>query len=143
MLKQTLFAATVVAGVAFAAAPAYADDWGCEVLMCSISNNPTWPGVPSCIPPMTRLINAMNAASLFNPFRWPICEGANASVPQRSNYPDCPQGTESIALSDLSPGCIDRANQNIVALEPRAAPWYFDMKSDAGTTTRHWFSLTR
>lgn len=96
MLKQTLFVATVVAGVALAAAPAYADDWGCEVLMCSMSNNPTWPGVPSCIPPMTRLVNAMNAASLFNPFRWPIWEGQTLAF---HNVPTIPTALKARNLS--------------------------------------------
>lgn len=143
MLKLTLIAATVATGLASAPSAAYADDWGCEVLMCSMSNNPTWPGVPSCIAPMTRLINARNSAWLFNPFRWPTCEGANATVPQRSNYPECPEGSDSIALSDLSPGCINRTNQETVVLEQRERPWFFDIALDDGTTTRHWFSLAR
>lgn len=139
MLKRAFFAAAIVAGSALAATPAHADDWGCEVLLCSMSANPAWQGVPSCIAPMTRLLNAMNGWF----FSWPICVGANATRPVRSSYPPCPPGQESIALSDLSPGCYDTGSQTASKLAQRAQPWNFDTRNADGTTTRHWFSLSR
>lgn len=30
--------------------PAQASDWGCEVLLCASSSNPSWRGVPACHP---------------------------------------------------------------------------------------------
>ncbi len=73
------------------AAPAKADDasWGCQVLLCAASQNPSWHGVPYCVPPMTRLIAAMKEPG----FSWPICDEAKAGKPGRENYEDCPAGT--------------------------------------------------
>ena len=48
-------------------APAAASEWGCEVLLCASSSNPSWRGVPACHPPMTRLISAMKKPG----FHWP------------------------------------------------------------------------
>ena len=33
---------------------AQASEWGCEVLLCASSSNPSWRGVPACHPPMNR-----------------------------------------------------------------------------------------
>lgn len=70
---------------------AKADDasWGCQVLLCAASQNPSWHGVPYCVPPMTKLIAAMKQPG----FSWPICHEANAGKPGRESYEDCPAGT--------------------------------------------------
>lgn len=44
-----------------------ASEWGCEVLLCASSSNPSWRGVPACRPPMYRLISAMKGWG----FSWP------------------------------------------------------------------------
>lgn len=73
------------------AIPALTDDasWGCQVLLCAASQNPSWHGVPYCVPPMTRLIAAMKEPG----FSWPICHEANAGKPGHETYEDCPAGT--------------------------------------------------
>ena len=139
MLKKVLIAATVITGAALATTPGQASEWGCEVLLCSMSTNPTWQGVPSCIPPMTKLMNAMHGWF----FSWPTCSEAKATRPRRSNYEPCPAGQASIALSDLSPGCYDASSQKASFAIPRERPWYFDMTDEDGTKTRYWFSLSR
>ena len=53
-------------------APAAASEWGCEVLLCASSSNPSWRGVPACHPPMNRLISAMKKPG----FDWPTCPEA-------------------------------------------------------------------
>ncbi|NEJ83261.1 hypothetical protein GR268_43065, partial [Rhizobium leguminosarum] len=63
--------------------------WGCQVLLCAASQNPSWHGVPYCVPPMTKLIAAMKEPG----FSWPICHEANAGKPGRESYEDCPAGT--------------------------------------------------
>ena len=49
-----------------------ASEWGCEVLLCASSSNPSWRGVPACHPPMNRLISAMKKPG----FDWPTCHEA-------------------------------------------------------------------
>jgi hypothetical protein len=48
---------------------AEASEWGCKVLLCASSSNPSWRGVPACHPPMYRLISAMRRPG----FSWPTC----------------------------------------------------------------------
>lgn len=68
-MRPFLIVATMMVASAFAppVAPASAEDasWGCQVLLCAASQNPSWHGVPYCVPPMTRLIAAMKRAGLF------------------------------------------------------------------------------
>ncbi len=92
-MRPTLIMAAIMVGSAFApsALPANAEDasWGCQVLLCAASQNPSWHGVPYCVPPMTELIAAMKEPG----FSWPICHEANAGKPGHETYDDCPTGT--------------------------------------------------
>lgn len=63
--------------------------WGCQVLLCSASQKPSWSGVPYCVAPMTRLITAMKKPG----FSWPICHEANAGGPGYERFEECPAGT--------------------------------------------------
>jgi hypothetical protein len=67
---------------------AQASDWGCEVLLCAASDNPSWHGVESCHPPMERLITAMKRPG----FSWPTCPEGEAGKPGYDRYADCPTG---------------------------------------------------
>lgn len=50
---------------------AYADDWGCQVMLCM--SNPAGPmAVAECVPPMQRLYDAMSRKG----FKWPTCDQA-------------------------------------------------------------------
>src|SRR6478735_5267175 len=69
-------------------APATASDWGCEVLLCAASSNPSWRGVASCHPPMKRLISAMKKPG----FDWPTCPAAGTGSPGFERYAACPKG---------------------------------------------------
>lgn len=147
-----------------ALAPAYAADgqWGCEVLLCAASSNPSWRGVPYCVPPMVRLIAAMKLPG----FSWPICEGAGAGAPGYEKYEDCPSGY-SVGFSrsdsdnhtnsepDLCEKAVDRCNQHYAARSDsgscietirirrplRDRPYYFDLTQHDGSTQRVWFEL--
>jgi hypothetical protein len=92
-MRPTLILAAIMIGSAFAAPvmPAKAEDasWGCHVLLCAASQNPSWRGVPYCVPPMSRLIAAMKEPG----FSWPICHEANTGKPGHEIYDDCPVGT--------------------------------------------------
>ncbi|NTA14034.1 hypothetical protein G6M05_26950 [Agrobacterium tumefaciens] len=76
---------------ALSAVPAKAEDaeWGCQVLLCAASKNPSWHGVSYCVPPMRKLITAMSRPG----FSWPICHEAKAGKPGRETYENCPAGT--------------------------------------------------
>ena len=69
--KSCVLGLAVSAGVA---APAHAQDWGCQVLLC-LAN----PGGPTqyaeCVGPITQLWNALRRGSAF-----PTCSGASAST---------------------------------------------------------------
>lgn len=143
-----------------------ASQWGCEVLLCAASSNPSWRSVPACHPPMNRLISEMKKRG----FSWPTCPEGGTGAPGYERYADCPEGykvassrerdgdTRSGDLcvqtvnfcqnnrhgpynSDRPRGCI----QTISISRPlRSQPYYFDVKNDTSDQTqRHWFSLNR
>jgi hypothetical protein len=65
-----------------------ASEWGCEILLCAISDNPSWQGVATCQAPMQRLIAAMKQPG----FSWPTCPEGGAGIPGYEKYADCPVG---------------------------------------------------
>lgn len=65
-----------------------ASEWGCEVLLCAASDNPSWHGVEACHPPMERLISAMELPR----FSWPTCPEGGAGKPGYERYASCPAG---------------------------------------------------
>lgn len=135
-----------------------ASEWGCEVLLCASSSNPSWRGVPACQPPMNRLISAMRGWN----FSWPTCPEAGTGKPGYERYADCPSGW-NVDYSDRDRGgtqadiCVQVRNtcprgfggaedcrQTATMPRPtREDPYYFDIRSDDGNVTRHWFNLTR
>jgi len=77
------------AGAAFSESRlATASEWGCEILLCASSSNPSWRGVPACHPPMNRLISAMKRPS----FSWPTCPEAGTGRPGYEQFEECPVG---------------------------------------------------
>jgi len=137
---------------------AEASEWGCEVLLCASSSNPSWRGVPACHPPMHRLISAMRGWG----FSWPTCPEAGTGKPGYEVYDDCPAGW-SIGYSDQDHGggqpdlCVqvrntcpsgsggrDDCQQTVTMPRPlREEPYYFDIRHDDGNVTRHWFNPRR
>ena len=89
-MKAIMFLAAGLIGT-FSTALAKAEDaeWGCQVLLCAASKNPSWHGVPYCVPPMRKLITAMSKPG----FSWPICHEAKSGKPGHETYEDCPAGT--------------------------------------------------
>lgn len=85
-----LTAGVIIAANGLSVAPVRSEaSWGCQILLCAASRNPSWHGVPYCVPPMSRLIAAMARPG----FSWPVCHEANAGKPGREIYHDCPAGT--------------------------------------------------
>lgn len=144
------------AGCLFLAERAQAGEWGCEVLLCASSSNPSWRGVPACHAPMYRLISAMRGWS----FSWPTCPEAGTGKPGYEAYDECPAGW-SVSHGSQGHGggpadlCVQARNtcpagfgerddcqQTITMPRPRREdPYYFNIRHDDGEITRHWFSL--
>ncbi len=85
---RLILALAFTCGVALTPAIGNTSEWGCEVLLCVLSSNPSWKGVPSCRPPMNRLLSAMRRPG----FSWPICAEAGTGRPGYEEYADCPTG---------------------------------------------------
>lgn len=167
-MKKLLYAAAGLAALALFPNTAKAQDasWGCQILLCAASQDPSWHGVPYCVPPMTKLIDAMKRPG----FSWPICHEAKAGKPGREEYAECPAGT-SVGYSEngrdgqirkpdrcektvnrckdgsryrYSVGGRDRESciQTVSTPRPRRAdPWFFDIPNDNGVKERFWFNL--
>ncbi|MEP9389917.1 hypothetical protein [Mesorhizobium sp. KR9-304] len=138
---------------------AQASEWGCEVLLCASSSDPSWRGVPACHPPMNRLISAMGSWG----FTWPTCPEAGTGKPGYEQHADCPAGW-SVGYSDNEHGARGEPNrctqvrdtcgsryggrrddcrQTVSISRPfRDEPYYFDIPSE-DQIKRHWFSLER
>ncbi len=76
---------------------ARSSDWGCEVLLCAASSDPSWHSVSECHPPMEKLISAMKSPG----FAWPTCPEGGSGKPGYEAYADCPVGTSPAALPDI------------------------------------------
>ena len=143
---------------------ATASEWGCKVLLCASSSNPSWRGVPACHPPMNRLISAMKKPG----FDWPTCPEGGTGEPGYQRYAECPEGyqvgssrdrngfagtgdlcvktvnvchgnTHGLYNSDRQRSCIQTVS---ISRPLRSEPYFFDIKNDtSGQTERHWFEL--
>ncbi|CDZ55181.1 Hypothetical protein NGAL_HAMBI2427_60720 [Neorhizobium galegae bv. orientalis] len=92
-----LFASLLTFSALLAHAPqTFASEWGCEVLLCAASSNPSWQGIESCHPPMEKLISAMKKPG----FSWPTCPEGGAGKPGYEPYADCPMGWTATAGGD-------------------------------------------
>jgi hypothetical protein len=146
--------------------PASASGWGCEVLLCASSSNPSWKGVSACHPPMNRLIAAMKKPGVD----WPTCPEGGTGTPGHETYAECPEGyragrkSNRNSFAEEDDLCVKTVNicrgdahglyhsdrqrncmQTVSVPRPlRSEPYYFDIKNDtSGQTQRHWFSLNR
>ena len=160
-IEKLASAAAIAAAAWFSlASEAQAGEWGCEVLLCASSSNPSWRGVPACRPPMYRLISAMGNWG----FRWPTCPEAGTGTPGYEQYADCPAGW-SVGYSDNHRGARSEPNRCTlvrnacgnryggrrddcrqivsIARPRREKPYYFDIPNSDGRVTRHWFDLKK
>lgn len=157
-----VFVLALAAGLSFNdTTDAKADQWGCEVLLCAASSEPSWRAISACHPPMNRLISAMRQPG----FSWPTCPEAGTGGPGYEKYADCPPGWSAATSGDDGVGgsrgeadvCARETDSCGATLRPgehcqqietmprplRSKPYYFDIASDDGTVTRHWFDLAR
>ena len=83
----------------FSAAPAGAEDasFGCKVLLCAAATNPSWAGIPYCVPVMTQLFQTLRFGGA-----WPRCPEGNASGLGYEPYQPCPSGLSPYARVETS-----------------------------------------
>lgn len=121
-VRQILILATILTGSAFppSATTVRAEDasWGCQVLLCAASQNPSWHGVSYCVSPMTKLIAAMKKPG----FSWPICHEAKAGKPGHETYEDCPSGTTIGSSSETRNGWSSEPDQCIRTVDVCRSP---------------------
>ena len=155
----------LIAAIAMSSHPAKASEWGCEILLCASSADPSWHGVAECHRPMERLIKAMRHPG----FSWPTCPEAGTAGPGYERYGDCPQGWMATNAPNGDHGDRElsycaKANSSEVkdqrfaslrnrrtpfsreymSRPVRSDPYYFDIRdSTKGTVDRHWFNLRR
>ncbi len=145
--------------------PAVASDWGCKVLLCAASDNPSWQSVPSCLPPMYKLIACK--FKTFGACPWPTCPEGDVGKPGYAKYEDCPVGwtPRSSTSTSIGRGELDTCVQNksdcrdtvargdgvmghfCVVSKPRAVrakPYNFRIRnSQTNQVETHWFSLKK
>lgn len=167
MTKLAILVISLFATQSFAPVNVRAQDaeWGCQVLLCAAASNPSWHGIPYCVPPMQKLITRMALLG----FTWPSCTAAGTSKPGHEIYDSCPAGMSvgSTKISkrdtnddipnlcvkftpectDLSPYERDRRNCGepieSIARPVRAEPYYFDIPNAKGDKERFWFDLQK
>lgn len=137
--------------------------FGCQVLLCAASRNPSWRGVPYCGPVMQRLFQQLRRGG-----SWPTCPEGRVGRPGYDPFEAClapavpasqGRGDErSLRLGDASGDlcalriepprvCSSESSDCGVRYElsprpRRSEPWYVDIETGEGTT-RFWFSLER
>jgi len=158
-ISAVLVMSASMSGAALSVADAGDAEWGCQILLCAASENPSWHGVPYCVPPMRKLIHEMSKPR----FKWPICPGAGTGGPGFEKYKDCPAGYEpSRPVDDMDrpisnelSECRNIAHSKGVyrfngrkLAEPtlmprglRAKPHFFDIPQKNGQKQRFWFDL--
>ena len=86
----------------------YADDWGCQVLLCL--SDPRGPKTESqCHPPIDRLFSERRKRN----FRFPTCDMASSSNGQSyarmgsDNFDPCPSGYQLVRMEDDNGRVVD------------------------------------
>lgn len=165
MVKLKAVAAAIVLAVAGIANAARAQDasFGCKVLLCAAATNPSWRGIPYCVPVMTQLFRILRRGG-----SWPACPEGNAGGLGFEPYMPCLAGQAAYGPvqndngSSLQPDpngayCVDperfarmcAATNDQAGCDPaylplqrtpRAEPHFVDITA-GGTTNRFYFSL--
>lgn len=164
-MKSWIVTLGIAAAAGVYSGSALASEWGCEVLLCASSSNPSWRGVPACHPPMNRLISAVKRPG----FSWPTCPEAGTGRPGYEQFEDCPDGwaeadnPNSDRHSGVKSHCMRMVNvcgdgrrarfgrdgesctrTQHMARDLRRDPYYFDVKDNTkAKLSRHWFNLRR
>jgi hypothetical protein len=93
MMRFAAFSALLCLGLAPAARPAAAQDaaFGCKVLLCAAASDPSWSGIPYCVPVMRELFHRLAHGG-----SWPTCPEGHASGLGYERFKACPAGLTSV-----------------------------------------------
>ncbi|MCX8571102.1 hypothetical protein [Aminobacter sp. MET-1] len=119
-------------GLSAGQAAAQDAEFGCKILLCVASQNPSWQGVPYCVPPVMKLL----AIRKVHPGYWPACPQAGTGKPGREEYEDCPAGSTPVNISAGTgggdngrersiPGCAKPVQVACSSLIDRDEPGYY------------------
>jgi hypothetical protein len=109
--------------------------WGCQILLCAASQNPSWHGVPYCVPPMVKLIKALSLPG----FSWPICLASGTGRPGLEIYDACPEGS-TVAYSQ-SGGHGLRNEPDLCEKTVNTCQGKRSSKNDGTSDRFHWTSM--
>jgi hypothetical protein len=84
-----------VVGLSNVNAEAEVASFGCKILLCVASQNPSWQGISYCVPPVLKLL----AIRKVHPGYWPSCPEAGTGKPGYTEYEDCPAGTTPTTIN--------------------------------------------
>lgn len=133
-MKYLLTSMLSVTVASFLVSPCKADEWGCEVLLCAASSNPSWHGIPACHPPMEKLISAMKRPG----FSWPTCPEGGAGKPGYEKYAECPAGWTPTTGADVRDHGFSREHsqcaRKVTTCKGERSPSGFSSRSRNETT---------
>lgn len=167
MLRKLILCGATTFGIAISLVSineVQASEWGCEVLLCAASSNPSWQGVPFCHAPMYKLIACRSKT--FGACSWPQCTQAGTGAPGYQAYNACPAGwapsasnsnengignaLDQCSRSVNNPTCLSGVNDcdqyktETMSRPRKANPYFFKIKDDtSGKVGTHWFNLTK
>ena len=109
-MRHLIFASCIATTAIFVPPALAEEEFGCKVLLCAASENPSWRSVPYCVPVMAKLYSMMNAWS----FTWPSCLSAGTGAPGFEPYDDCPTGwtASTVSISGSSSGVMSVGGQS-------------------------------
>lgn len=157
MVRQWLRAAAIGVAIALPPSAVQAQDatFGCKVLLCALARNPSWGGIPYCVPVMTVALQLLRKGRGFPP-----CAEAQATYGHEPHEP-CPTGfsprnRDGASGEDVcarpKPGasscaqrtdgdCAFQSTHEIRERQTRSEPYFVETRGEAGETVRSWFSL--
>jgi hypothetical protein len=155
-LRIALLAMILAAPMSLRPEPARAQDasFGCKVLLCALARNPSWGGIPYCVPVMTAALQLLRKGRGFPP-----CAEAQARYGHEPHEP-CPAnftprardgGSGEDVCARPKPasagcvggdgGCAFTATHDLIERKTRAEPYYVETRGESGAPIRSYFSL--
>jgi hypothetical protein len=155
--KRHLATALLISVALMAPAPTQAQDapFGCKVLLCALARNPSWGGIPYCVPVMTVALQLLRkgrgfllcpqAQASYGHEPYQPC-GAGFTPAARSGGPGdevCarPKPVQQACASGGDSACGFPQTHEIRERVPRAEPYFVETRGENGQIDRSYFSL--
>jgi hypothetical protein len=157
MARRIPIAIGLAALITLAPAAASAQDasFGCKVLLCALARNPSWGGIPYCVPVMTAALQLLRKGRGFPP-----CAEAQARYGHEP-FEACPSGyaprardggageevcarPKPVAATCIGVGdaaCAFATTHELRERQPRVEPYFVETRGEAGEPVRSYFTL--